>query len=65
MKKLKKALAILSSVMMILACGILPIYAEESADESTVTQQEKITDVKEIKKLISNYIDEQKFLPDS
>lgn len=30
MKKIKKALAILSSIMMISACAVSPIYAEEA-----------------------------------
>lgn len=59
--KIKKLLAILSSVIIISACAVSPIYADEPITESIDNQQqeEKITDLNEISKLISDFIKEK------
>lgn len=59
---MKKILAILSSVMIISACAVSPIYADETVTEPTANEQieEKITDPEEICSLINNFIDECK-----
>lgn len=63
MKKIKRALAISSSVMVMSACMILPIYAEEATEPNENQQtEEKITDTAQIKKLIDDYIDKQGYL---